>query len=412
MKLEKIKRGFLILSWGLYDLANQFFALIVVSLYFVRWLTLEKGAPEIFYSVSFGVSTFLVAIIAPILGAVSDIAERRRPFLISLTLISVIFTVMLGVSKNIFVGLVFFAIANFGCQAAVVFYNALIVNISPKHKIGLISGFGSMLGYSGSILALYLIKPIVIKNGYQAAFFPAGMLFLVFALPCLIFIQDKTPNATIKLTSFFKKDKMFEMFRQLKSIFFDSSASLKLADFLKAAFFGLCVVNAVILFMSIYATKVFKLSDIQIIDIITFSSVFAILGSITSGYISDRIGAGLTLMGVFILWAVCLFFGAFVMSVKFYWAIGALVGVALGSTWAVSRALAIRFVPYEKIGEVFGLFNLVGYLSSAVGSIFWGLLLLLLSPLGELGYRIALFSLNLFLIFAFVFLLRVVKNSA
>jgi MFS-type transporter involved in bile tolerance (Atg22 family) len=57
-------------------------------------------------------------------------------------------------------------------------------------------------------------------------------------------------------------------------------------------------------------------------------------------------------------------------------------------------------------GEAFGLFNIVGYLSGVVGAIFWGVILLFLSSLGELGYRIALFSLNLFIVFALIFLLR------
>ncbi len=166
MKLnkEKIKSSFLILSWAMYDLSNQFFALNIVSLYFVRWLTLEKHKPEIFYSLTFGISTFFVAIFGVILGAISDITQRRRPFLVYLTLISIIFTVLLG-RDNIFLGLLFFAIANFGCQTAIVFYNAMMVNISPGNKIGLVSGIGKMFGYSGAILALYIFKPIVLKSG-------------------------------------------------------------------------------------------------------------------------------------------------------------------------------------------------------------------------------------------------------
>ena len=148
---EKVRKSALILAWGLYDLANQFFALNIVSLYFVRWVTIEKGVPEVLYSISFGISTFLVAVSAPILGAISDMTGRRRPFLVCFTLLSVIFTMLLGIHQNVFLGLLFFAIANFGCQGAIVFYNALMVNIAPKDKIGLVSGFGRMLGYSGAI---------------------------------------------------------------------------------------------------------------------------------------------------------------------------------------------------------------------------------------------------------------------
>ena len=194
-----MRQFFLIVSWGLYDLANQFFALNIVSLYFVRWLTIEKQVPEIFYSIAFSISTLVVAIITPVLGSVSDILNKRMPFLIFFTLLSVIFTMMLGTTGNIVIELVFFAIANCGCQAAVVFYNALLVDVAPKEKIGLVSGFGRMLAYSGALVALYLVKPIVLKSGYQATFFPTGMWFLIFALPSMLFLKDKAKKEKIGL---------------------------------------------------------------------------------------------------------------------------------------------------------------------------------------------------------------------
>lgn len=404
--LEKIKSSSLVLAWGLYDLANQFFALNVVSLYFVRWITLERGASEIFYSISFGISTFLVGISAPILGAISDKLERRRPFLVSLTLLSIIFTMLLGVPKSIILGLLFFAIANFGCQLAIVFYNAQMVDIAPKDKIGLVSGFGRMLGYSGALLALYLIKPIVLNCGYQATFLPTGILFLIFSLPCMLFIRDKQTKERINLVSFLKKEKIFGIFKDIRATFSDVRKLPGLSDFLKATFFGLCAVNAVILFMSVYATKVFGFSESQIINLLAFSTVFAIAGSMFSGFLSDFLGHKRCLLATFFLWSICFLAGAFARSIPLYWLIGALVGTALGATWVVSRALVIKLVPAEKIGAVFGLFNLIGYISAITGAMFWGLALLLLSPFGEWGYRIALLSLVFFTATGFIFLLR------
>ncbi len=410
--LEKIKSSSLVLAWGLYDLANQFFALNVVSLYFVRWLTLERGASEIFYSISFGISTFLVGISAPILGAISDKLERRRPFLVSLTLLSIIFTMLLGVPKSIILGLLFFAIANFGCQLAIVFYNAQMVDIAPKDKIGLVSGFGRMLGYSGALLALYLIKPIVLKSGYQATFLPTGILFLIFSLPCMLFIRDKQTKERINLVSFLKKEKIFGIFKDIRATFSDVRKLPGMSDFLKATFFGLCAVNAVILFMSVYATKVFGFSESQIINLLAFSTVFAIAGSMFSGFLSDFLGHKRCLLATFFLWSICFLAGAFARSIPLYWLIGALVGTALGATWVVSRALVIKLVPAEKIGAVFGLFNLIGYISAITGAMFWGLALLLLSPFGEWGYRIALLSLVFFTATGFIFLLRIPRVPA
>lgn len=408
---HSLKSGFLILSWALYDLANQFFALNVVSLYFVRWLTFEKKTPEIFYSLSFGISTFLVGILAPILGTASDLTGRRRVFLVYLTLLSVAFTMFLGLSENVFLNLLFFAIANFGCQLAVVFYNAMMVNITPKNRVGLVSGFGRMLGYTGAILALYFVKPVVLKEGYQAAFLPTGILFLIFALPCMLFIKDKEARGEIKLSDFLKRGKAIEIFKTLKQSVANVYKISGLSDFLKAMFFGLCAVNIIILFMSVYATRVFGLKEAEVINLIAFSTLFAIAGSLFSGFISDYIGYKRCLVFIFILWAVCFLLGAFVTSSDLYWLIGALVGVSLGSVWVVSRAMAVKLVPADKIGEVFGLFNFMAYLSAIIGALSWGMLLLFLSPFGEIGYRVALLSLVVFMLLGLIFLLRLPRQN-
>ena len=175
---KKLKEDGLILSWALYDLANQFFALNIVSVYFPLWITQEKQSPPR-HLLFFGISMFLVALVAPILGTISDAIGRRKNFLIYFTLLSIVFTLGIGLVTNIFLALAFFAIANFGCQLAVVFYNALLVNVAPPQRVGFVSGLGRMFGYSGALLALYLTKPEEI--GYSATFLLTGILFLVFS---------------------------------------------------------------------------------------------------------------------------------------------------------------------------------------------------------------------------------------
>lgn len=409
---EKIKKNFLIFAWGLYDLANQFFALNIVSLYFVLWVTIEKQTHELFYSISYGLSILLVACLAPLLGTVSDLARRHRFFLILFTLLSILFTISLGLTESVLLGLIFFAIANFGCQIAIIFYNALLINIAPAGKIGLVSGIGKMLGYCGAMLGLLIVHPLVQKGGWSAAFIPTGLLFLIFALPCMLFIKDKKSEQNLNIFSFLKKDKFKLFFKEFLQNCLNLLKSANLSNFLKASFFCLCVVNIIIVFMSVYATKVFGLTGEQIMKLILFSTLFAIIGSFTSGYISDHIGYKKSLVIVFLLWVICLFFGALVRNKIVYWFIGPLVGVALGSTWVVSRALVIRIVPSENIGQVFGLFSLVGYLSAITGVLFWGGMVWFLSPLGALGYRLALLSLFFLLLPGFFYLRRIEADSA
>lgn len=266
------------------------------------------------------------------------------------------------------------------------------------------------MSYAGAVAALYLVKPAVLSSGYRATFLPTGILFLLFSLPCLIFIKDKPSAITVGFKSCLKKDRIRCIFRTLKATLFDRR-QFPGSDFLKSAFFIFCAVNAVILFMSIYATRAFGLNEAEVVNLIIFSTLFAMAGSLFSGFISDYFGHKRALAVVFLLWGVCFWWGAFARDKHLYWVIGALAGVALGSTWTVTRAMAINIVPVEKIGEIFGLFNLVGYLSAMVGVLFWGVLIWFLSPLGELGYRITLLSLILFVSLGFIFLLRLPNNK-
>ncbi|MBN2120808.1 MAG: MFS transporter [Candidatus Omnitrophica bacterium] len=406
----KLRGNFLILSWALYDLANQFFALNVVSLYFPRWLTTEKQSPEVFYSIFFGISMFFVAVSAPVLGTISDIKGRRKTFLVYFTLISVVFTMALGFSSNVFLALILFAIANFGCQGAVVFYNALIVKVAPKDKLGFVSGIGRMFGYIGAIAALYFTKPVILKMGYQATFRITALFFLVFSLPCMIFMKDESKEK-LNLSYFFDRKVYVQVFQRLKKTLFDNYRLKDFRNFLKAAFFGLCVVNATILFMSVYVGKVFGLTEAGIIDLVAFSTLFAILASFLSGIISDRLGYKKSLIGVFMLWITCLLLGA-ILKAPFHWLIGALAGASLGSTWVISRALVIKIVPKEEIGEIFGLFNLVGYFSAIAGPLLWGIIIWFSSSLEGFGYRLACLSSIVFMVIGIIFLLRIDKGNA
>lgn len=387
----------LVLSWGLYDLANQFFVLNIVSLYFIRWLTLEKQTPELFYSIAFGISNFFIACLGPVLGAFSDISGKRRPYLVWLTLLCVAFTAALAASENIILCLVFFAIANFGCQAATVFYNALMKNIATEKNLGLVSGIGKMLSYFGAIIAIQVMKPLVAQSGYRAIFLPTAFLFLLFALPCMLFVRDQKGDSD----RFSAKNGRCPPFRRLKETIFGINKFPGLADFLKGSFFGLCAVNVVIVFMSVYATRAFGLNENQVVDLISFSTLFAILGSLASGVLSDRFGHRNSFIVIFIMWILCFLGGALGRHTAAYWLTGALAGASLGATWVVSRALAIRLVPQEKMGEVFGLFNLIGYAAAIVGTFCWGMMLL------WLGYRATLLAQSLFMLAGIIFLLRI-----
>ena len=333
------------------------------------------------------------------MGTVADIKKKHKLLLVILTLISVVCTMLLGVSYNVLLALVLFAVANFGCQGAIIFYNSLMTKVASRERLGFVSGFGRMFGYTGAILALYLTKPVLLEMGYHPAFLLTGILFLIFALPCMLFVKQDSSGGE-------KEEKVpLNLIKEVKSRVMDIDTLKSLKHLLLASFFALCAISTLMLFMSVYAGKVFHLDEAQTIDLIAVSTIFAILSSIASGLISDRIGYGKSLIGTFLLWIIASLAGVFFKQ-PFHWLVGALVGISLGATWVITRALVVKLVPEEKIGMAFGIFNLVTYIAGIIGPLFWGVILIYLSPYGEIGYRVSLFVMTLFIVIGSIFLIK------
>ncbi|MCX7661325.1 MAG: MFS transporter, partial [Candidatus Omnitrophica bacterium] len=277
--------------------------------------------------------------------------------------------------------------------------------ITTRENLSQVSGIGRAFGYSGAILAIYLSKPLILKQGYQAVFLLTGILFFVFSLPCLLLIKDNSQKK-MELFSFLKKERILLLFRNLKQSFLSLKDNATILNFLKASFFGLCVINAVIIFMAVYVSRVFGWNEELVAKLIAFSTLFAILGSLGSGYLSRFWGYKRSLIIICILWFLSIFSATFSKRQELIWMVGPLVGLALGSSWVVFRAYLVRALPKEIMGEVFGLFNLAGYFSAILGSLFLGGLFSLFSYFGNYGYRLGIWSLNLFLVFCFIYILR------
>jgi len=327
------------------------------------------------------------------------------------TILSIICTIAIGFSGNIFLALVLFAIANFGCQGAIVFYNSMMIRVSPEGRTGLVSGLGRMFGYSGAILAIYISKPVLVEMGSRPVFIISGLCFLVFSLPCMLFIKEKGSNGEIATSGNTVRIKHEHIISSIKDFVTGRDMTSELKNFLIASFLCLCAVNTVILFMAIYAGKVFSVDETVMTDLIAFSTLFAILGSIIFGVASDRIGYRRSLFIVFILWGISIISGAF-LDKPFHWFIGAMIGLSLGSVWVVSRAMIVKLVPPDRIGTAFGIFNLLAYSAGVIGPLFWGVSLLALSRFGEAGYRTAFLSLIIFVAGGIVFLVRMKRSGS
>lgn len=400
MSERKFRDNLAIFSWALYDFANTFFAMNVVSLYFALWVTVDKGGKDIFYSLAIASSMFFMILFLPPLGIISDRIGKRMPFLIYSTLLCIIFTGILGTISPLIIGLLIFSMANFFYQLASVFYNSLLTQISPPDEIGRVSGYGVSLSYLGTISALVLVRPFVLRSGNQAAFIPTALYFLLFSLPCFLFVRERPHQITSKIGP-------LKPIRGLKDTVGDLKRIPHLFNFLLASFLSLNAINTVLIFMGVYAKKVIGFLDVELNNFFILSSVFAIFGSVLSGFISDRIGPKRTMSLVLFFWALTLSIAILSFEKGVFWIVGPMGGISLGATWTVSRALAIRIIPKSRLAEFFGVYGITGKISSLLGPIIWGAIILFLEPIGLLRYRFAIGCLLAFIILGYLFLERI-----
>lgn len=405
----KSSKGLTVFSWALFDFANTIFSMNVVSLYFALWVTVDKGGKDILYSSALGISTLLIIFSIPILGILSDGYERRMPFLIFFTLLSVIFTGLISVFDHLLLGLIFFGIANYGYHSSLVFYDALLPQVAGEEThLGKVSGYGVAMGYLGAILGLLMVRPFVLHAGRGGAFIPTAVLFLLFSLPCFFMVKD----AKEKKIDWNKiHHHFFAAVKKLINTLTNAKKYPAVFTFLLANLIYSDSINTIIVFMAVYAKKVILMADTEIVYFLITSTTFAVVGSYLCGLICDKIGPRKTLIGVLLGWCFTLSLVVASFNPFLFWLVGPLAGICLGSVWVSARALLVKLSPPEMLGEFFGLYGLTEKFATVIGPLIWGLTVLIFEPLGIIRYRIAVGMLLLFMCLGLFVLTKVPKEK-
>jgi MFS transporter, UMF1 family len=422
--------GLAVWSWVLYDFSNTIFSISILSYFFPLWLGDELGAGADTFNYLVALSALLVVLTAPVLGSVADLRQRRRPYLVVLTMLAVILTAGLDFSGGALVVVAALFVAADVCyQSALVFYNALLPVVSAGRGAGRISGYGTAAGYVGTILALVLLTFFVAEQtlfgaafgGPEAArdllgplggwigtseepnsnaFLPTAVLYLLFSLPAFLFVPDKAVREP-------RPVHLATTYKALFAAVGNMRAYAGLGTFMIATVLYTDAANTAIANMSLYGRQVFGMEQTQIQTLLLFSAVFAGVGSVGFGFASDRIGPKKTLVSVLVLWLFSIVLTTLALAPWMLLLAGPLVGAALGGTWTVSRTMLLALSPPERTGEFFGVYALAGKLSAVAGPATTAVILTTLEGYGTVSYRIAIGSLALILGLGLFLLLRV-----
>lgn len=366
-------------SWILYDLANTIFSMGVVSLYFSLWVrdAVGAGSADRVYGIITAVSMGIIFVLSPLLGAMTDRARRRMPFLVVSTLLCVGFTLLIARTGH-WPSIIAFILANAVYQAGLQFYDALLPEVSTEENRGRISGIGVGVGYIGSYFAIGI--GLVLGTDDKAQLFAwLAVAFLLLAIPCFLFVKERgNPNPR----------PVFSL-RMIQESTAQTIATLKggkrypgLLRFLVGRVFYTDAINTVISIMGLYTVNVAMASGLDQrtgearAQLILLSAVsFAVVGGFVWGRMVDRIGPKRTLNAVLWLW-VATFLGAssiglLGLPLEMLFVVAAMAGVALGGIWSADRPYMLRLTPPDRVGEFYGLYGMVGRFSAITGPLIW-----------------------------------------
>jgi len=367
-----------IAAWVLYDLANTVFSMGVISLFFPLWVRDAVGPQRDnqVYGLISAASMALVFVVSPLLGAMTDRARRRMPFLITSTLICVVFTALLA-RAGLYATAFCFVVANVAYQAGLQFYDAMLPDVSTEENRGKIGGIGVGVGYFGSYIAVAM-GLILGTDDKPLLFALVAAAFLLFALPCFLLVKERGNPRPRPINSTMLRESTRETLRTLRS----GHQYPGLVRFLVGRVFYTDAINTVISIMALYTVNVAVSTGLtedqgqQQANLILMAAItFAVLGGFFWGWLTDRLGPKRTLNRVLLAWITVFVAAAAIGIVGLplwcLYIVASCAGFALGGVWAADRPFMLRLTPPARVGEFYGLYGMVGRFSAITGPLIW-----------------------------------------
>lgn len=376
-----------IFGWCMYDAADSAFTTVIVTVlfapYFSQVIVGDSGKADLLWGQAASISELIVAVTAPILGAIADFSGSRKRFLAFCALTIIFFTgaLWLVTPGAVMLGFWLYVIANVGFAGGGVFIDSFLPGLSNNDNAGRISGIKWTIGYLSGMVCLLICYPLakdnIVPNPTAHQFAQARLIpvvvaiyYLVMVLPTFIFLKDRSvrkelPQGENYLTIGFRSvRRTLRQIRHYRELFKLLIAFLVYND----------GVVTVIYFAALYATVTIGFNSGELTIMFFLLNIVAAVGAFGFGILADRIGQKRTIFISLTLWIAAVILAYFTNSKPQFYVVATLAGLGLGSCQSVSRSLLALFTPRENAAEFFGFLGIAGKALAFLGPLVFGLI--------------------------------------
>ncbi len=362
-------------KWVLYDVGNSAFTMMVSTIFpiYFNFLAGNAGISDVDYLAYWGyatsICTLLVAILGPTLGAVADTKNFKKTIFCIAMGVGVFGCILLGFLSSWIWFLGVFILAKTGYSASLVFYDAMLTDVTEPDRMDTVSSHGYAWGYIGSCIPFVACLGIVLGGGSLGMDMQTSMI-LAFIITALWWLFSSVPLLRSYRQRYFSEaggHVVRNSFKRLGRTFAELVKQKHIFVFLLAFFFYIDGVYTVIDMATAYGQALGLdstglLLALLVTQIVAFPSVL-IFSRIIKNISPEKI------ITVCIAAYFCIAVYAYWLDSQIdFWILAVLVGMFQGTIQALSRSYFAKIIPAEKSGEYFGIYDICGKGASVLGT--------------------------------------------
>ncbi len=371
-------------SWAFYDWANSAFATTVMAGFFPVFFAdfWNVGAAPSVVTMRLGAANscegIIVALLAPLLGAIADRGGARKRFLLGFALLGILSTAaFFWVPRGEWLAAaVLFVLAAGGFAGSLIFYDALLVGVCRPDEVDRVSALGYGLGYlGGGVLFAFNVALTLWPHAFGLAdagqavrisFLTVALWWALFSVPLFRWVPETGGGAGAGGGSVF-----IAGFRQLAATFREVRRLKVVFVFLLGYWLYIDGIDTIIRMAVNYGQSI-GLANRDLILALLITQFVGFPAAIVFGKVGTRLGAkrGI-LIGIAIYIAVTLW-GACMRTTAEFYGMAAVIGLVQGGVQSLSRSLYTRLIPRSKAAEFFGFYNMLGKFAAVIGPLLMG----------------------------------------